>query len=74
MSSNRDERLARLGDAINELAVTMRTRPSGEAGVGESGEAGIGELADRLAGIWAMIAELDPAVAARLPRYCAGCE
>lgn len=65
MCSTRDARIARLGEAIDELAVTLRTKPAGDASIGEA--------AVRLAGIWAMIAELDPAVAKRLPGYY-GCE
>lgn len=64
MSSSRDEQIARLGAAIDELAVTVRSQPPGEAG--------LGELAGRVADIWAMIADLDPAVAARMPRYDTG--
>jgi hypothetical protein len=63
MCSTRDARIARLGEAIDELATTLRTTPAGEAG--------LGEVASRLAGIWEMIAELDPAVATRLRGYSA---
>jgi hypothetical protein len=51
----------RLAKAITELAVTMRNSPDGEASAGE--------LAGRLASLWAMVADLDPAVAARLSGY-----
>jgi hypothetical protein len=61
MCSNRDARIARLREAIDELAVTLRNTPAGEAG--------LGEVASRLAGIWEMIAELDPAMAKRLRGY-----
>jgi hypothetical protein len=51
----------RLAEAIAELAVTLRNAPANEANGGE--------LAGRLAGVWAMVADLDPAVAARLAGY-----
>ncbi len=53
--------LTRLAHAIEELSVTLRSNFDG----GDD----TGALAARLAGIWTMIAELDPAVAARLPGY-----
>ena len=60
MCSTASERLARIGMAIDELAAdclapTMRAGP--DAG-----------MQQRLAGIWAMIAELDPELARRMPR------
>jgi hypothetical protein len=64
MCSTRDARIARLGEAIEELAVTLRKNPAGDAN--------LGDVTARLAGIWAMIAELDPAVAVRLPHYYGG--
>jgi hypothetical protein len=48
--------LERLGEAIEELAEALR----GQAG---------GVSAGDLARVWALLAELDPAVAARLPGY-----
>jgi hypothetical protein len=59
MCSTRDARPARIGAAIDEVAAAAR-----------GGHADVTDLASRLAGIWTMIAELDPALAARLRGYC----
>jgi hypothetical protein len=66
MCSTPDPRIALLGQAIDELAEHARTgtRPGTEG-------AGMDDMAQRLAGIWAMVAELDPGLAERLPRYAA---
>jgi hypothetical protein len=61
MCSTLEVRLALLRAAIDEVALATRT--------GRAGHADPGELAERLAGLWAMIAELDPALAARLHGY-----
>ena len=50
-----------IGAAIDEVAAAARACAAGHADVTD--------LADRLAGIWAMVAELDPALAARLRSY-----
>ena len=47
--------------AIDEVALAARADRAGHTDPGE--------LASRLAGLWAMIAELDPALAARLHGY-----
>jgi len=47
--------------AIDEVALAARA--------GQSGHARPEDLAERLAGLWSMIAELDPALAARLRGY-----
>src|SRR5262252_4829603 len=62
MCSVREERLARLRAAIDEVALAAQA--------GAAGHADPGELAERLAGLWAMIVELDPGLAARLRGYC----
>ena len=62
MCSTREARLARLRTAIDEVALAAQADP------GE--HADLGELAARLASLWAMIAELDPGLAARLRGYC----
>jgi hypothetical protein len=49
--------LERLGEAIDELAEAVRGQAAGEVSAGE------------LARVWSLVAELDPAVAARLPGY-----
>lgn len=69
MCSTPDTRIALIGQAIDELAEETRSGPrrAGEPGAGpESNPHGVGQ---RLATIWAMIAELDPGLAERLPRY-----
>jgi hypothetical protein len=58
MCSTLEARLARLRAAIDEVARADR-----------GGHTDPGELAERLAGLWGMIAELDPALAARLHHY-----
>ena len=62
MCSTQEVRLARLRAAIDEVARAAHASP-GEHADPE-------ELAERLAGLWAMIAELDPGLAARLRGYC----
>jgi hypothetical protein len=62
MCSTREARLARLRAAIDEVALAARADPAGHADPEE--------LAERLAGLWAMIAELDPELARRLRGYC----
>src|SRR5215813_6851320 len=62
MYSTREARLARLRAAIDEVALAARADPAGHAGPED--------LAARLAGLWTMIAELDPDLAARLRGYC----
>jgi hypothetical protein len=61
MCSTLEVRLAMLRAAIDEVAVAARGS--------QAGHTEPGELARRLAGLWAMIAELDPALAARLHGY-----
>jgi predicted transcriptional regulator len=65
MCSTTDELLARLGRAIDDLAADSRSQP--HAGAAE-------HVADRLADIWAMVAELDPGLARRLAGYHAAPE
>jgi len=59
--STRESHLARIGEAIDEVAAAAR----GSAVPG----ADMDDLANRVAGIWAMVAEIDPALALRLPGY-----
>jgi transposase len=63
MCSTASERLARLGRAIDELAADSlapdAARPDASMG-------------DRLARIWAMVAELDPELARRVSDYDPG--
>ena len=56
-----EERLALIGEAIDEVAAA--------ASEGAASGAGIADLTARLARIWAMLAELDPALASRLRGY-----
>jgi hypothetical protein len=55
-----EERLARIGKAIDEVAAA--------AGTG----AGLDDLAARLAHIWSMVADVDPVLAGRLRGYTSG--
>src|SRR5438445_346496 len=61
MCSTLEARLAMLRAAIDEVALAARS--------GQPGHAEPGDLAERLAGLWGMIAELDPALTARLRGY-----
>lgn len=62
MCSTLESRLARIGAAIDEVALAARAAAAGH------GDAD--DLAGRVASLWAMIAEVDPALAARLRGYC----
>jgi hypothetical protein len=64
MCSTPDARIALIGQAIDELA--QETRAGAAGGAADGGTEGV---AQRLAQIWAMVAELDPGLAARLPGY-----
>src|SRR5690242_1222364 len=61
MCSTLEVRLAMLRAAIDEVALTARAD--------QAGHTDPIDLTRRLAGLWAMIAELDPALAARLHGY-----
>jgi hypothetical protein len=61
MCSTLEMRLAMLRAAIDEVALAARADRAGHTDPGD--------LAKRLAALWAMIAELDPALAARLRGY-----
>jgi hypothetical protein len=77
MCSIADARLALIGQAIDELADEMRRTRAGAQQTGtESTRTGsTGTVADadsvvqRLATLWAMVAELDPGLAERAARY-----
>jgi len=56
-----EERLALIGEAIDEVAAAWRE--------GAASGTGMADLTARLARIWAMLAELDPALARRLRHY-----
>jgi hypothetical protein len=61
MCSTVSERLARIRQAIDELAAETR-----------EAVAPVGALDDRLARIWLMMAELDPELARRVTDYGGG--
>ena len=70
MSSMTDPRLAMIGAAIDELAEASRAAsgtpgPSSIPGAPDTS----GSMAERVARIWAMVADLDPGLAQRLPGY-----
>jgi hypothetical protein len=60
MCSTDEGRLARLGQAIDDLAADSRTAAAERD-----------HVADRVAGIWALLAEIDPELASRLAGYYA---
>ncbi|MGD0373674.1 MAG: hypothetical protein ABSB01_03675 [Streptosporangiaceae bacterium] len=60
MCSTTDELLARLSRAIDDLAADSR---------GQACASAADHVADRLADIWAMVAELDPELGRRLAGY-----
>jgi hypothetical protein len=66
MCSTVEERLARISEAIDEVAAAVSA--------GAASGAGLDDLAESLARIWAMVAELDPALARRLRGYGAPTE
>ena len=65
MCSTTSERIARLSRAIDELAAASRQADADSPA--RQAEA----VADRLAQLWATVAELDPELARRLPKYLA---
>ena len=70
MSSMTDSRLAMIGTAIDELAEASRAAsgtpgPSSIPGAPDPS----GSMAERVARIWAMVADLDPGLAQRLSQY-----
>lgn len=73
MCSKTDERLALIGTAIDELAEAARVA-AGDGGADTPDTLAQDTLtqdamAERVAGIWAMVADLDPALAHRLSQY-----
>ena len=68
MCSTVSERLARIGQAIDELAAETRGTGRPARGAAAAGEG----LDDRLARIWLMMAELDPELARRVTDYGGG--
>ena len=68
MCSMTDPRLAMIGTAIDDLAEAARAEAAAaRAGDGRPGSADT--MAERVAGIWAMVADLDPGLAQRLSQY-----
>src|SRR5712692_6748613 len=63
MCSTPGERLARIGRAIDELATDALAPRGAESDA---------SMHARLAGIWDMVAELDPELARRVPDYHPG--
>jgi hypothetical protein len=57
-----EARLARISEAIDQLAADAASGADGDAE----------QSAGRLAAIWAMLAEADPGLAQRLPGYARG--
>lgn len=72
MCSTPEQRIAQIGQAIDDLAAQADT--AGGAADGEQARAKAGGLDEdqvvtRLAELWAQLAQLDPEVAKRLPTY-----
>ena len=83
MCSTPSERLARIGEAIDKLAADSRapdhagpdpagTDPAGPDPAGTDSAGADACIEDRLARIWAMVAELDPELARRVTDYSTG--
>jgi hypothetical protein len=73
MCSTPSERLTRIGEAIDKLAADSRAPD--HAGPDPAGTDSAGAdacIEDRLARIWAMVAELDPELARRVTDYSTG--
>jgi hypothetical protein len=68
MCSITDPRLAMIGTAIDELAEAARAEAAGTRG-GDGRPGTSDTMAERLASIWAMVADLDPGLAQRLSWY-----
>lgn len=68
MCSITDPRLARIGTAIDELAEAVRAEAAGTPR-GTRLPSMPDTMAERVAGIWAMVADLDPGLAQRLSQY-----
>ena len=67
MCSTKDERLAQIGRAIAQIGRAIDELAADSVAPRRAGsDAG---MEDRLARIWAMIAELDPELARRVPDY-----
>jgi hypothetical protein len=80
MCSTDPRRIAEIGKAIDELAAEAAARPGRAGPAGGPADASADDTSDgdvsdtdqvviRLAQLWAQLAELDPEVARRLPRY-----
>ncbi len=63
MCSTASDRLARLGEAIDKLAADSLIPHAARSNAA---------MQERLASIWAMVAELDPELARRVPDYHPG--
>jgi hypothetical protein len=62
--SIQESRLARVGEAIDEIDAAVHAATPAAPDMDD--------LAERVATIWAMVAELDPALALRMPGYYQG--
>jgi predicted trehalose synthase len=71
MCSTSPERIAEIGQAIEELAsevlASYGNRPATSGPADRTSDAN--QIAIRLAELWSQLAELDPEVARRLPTY-----
>jgi hypothetical protein len=69
MCSTSEQRIAEIGRAIDDLAAQAGDVPA--SALSESGQANdsTDPVMQRLADLWAKLAQLDPEVAKRLPTY-----
>lgn len=65
MCSTPGQRIAAIGQAIDDLAAQARSAGQPTQGTGGSAD----PIVLRLAELWAQLAELDPEVARRMPTY-----
>jgi hypothetical protein len=65
MCSTDRQRIADIGKAIDDLAAEALADRADDPADGSDAE----QLVIRLAQLWALLADLDPEVAKRLPRY-----
>ena len=67
MCSNAEERLAEIWRAIDDLAAETLAKPAIGKHRAEIGDHD--EVVGKLAELWALLAELDPDIARRMPTY-----
>lgn len=69
MCSTAAQRIAEIGRAIDDLAVSQATPAVGDPEVGDTAVGDTDPIVARLAELWGLLAELDPEVGRRLAGY-----